>query len=308
MVEFGITADAATSNLSTTRALALLAEETQLDLMAVYDWPQDPLHLETFSLLADLLARTDTVRIFPNVANLQARNPVMLAAQAATLDVLSGGRFELGLGTGGPPFIPGIRAMGGAVWQGIGEGVEALGEAIELIRLYWAGALEAGFDGLHYQLGPTGVERHPSGAPIGWAPGPPPAHQIRIWVGAFKPRMLELVGRLADGLVSSSHLAGADVLRENWELVSDAARAAGREPSGLRLICNVLGAVTDEPASAPLNGPPDHWIEHLTMLAREVGVQTFMFKQLNNLDVEYSQFERFAREVVPGVREALADD
>ena len=68
-------------------------------------------YLETWSLLADLLARTERIRLFPDVANLPLRNPAVLAKQAASLDVLSGGRFELGLGAGA--FWDGIAAMGG---------------------------------------------------------------------------------------------------------------------------------------------------------------------------------------------------
>ena len=91
-------------------ALAVLAEQVGLDAVSLADHPYWPERLDTFALLAFIAARTDRVRVFPNLANLPLRPPAMLARTAATLDVLSDGRFELGIGSGasscGTPSLP----------------------------------------------------------------------------------------------------------------------------------------------------------------------------------------------------------
>src|ERR1043165_3483093 len=78
----------------------LAAERGGLDLVGIQDHPYQRRFLDTFSLLAFLAARTSRVRLFPDVANLPLRHPALLAKAAASIDVLSDGRFELGLGAG----------------------------------------------------------------------------------------------------------------------------------------------------------------------------------------------------------------
>jgi alkanesulfonate monooxygenase SsuD/methylene tetrahydromethanopterin reductase-like flavin-dependent oxidoreductase (luciferase family) len=78
-----------------------LADETGLDLIGVQDHPYQRRFLDTFLLIADLAARTSRVRFFPDVANLPLRPPSVIAKMAASVDRMSGGRFELGLGAGG---------------------------------------------------------------------------------------------------------------------------------------------------------------------------------------------------------------
>lgn len=88
-------------------------------------------------LIADLAARTERVRFFPDVANLPMRGPTMIAKAAASLDVVSGGRFELGLGAGG--FWDAVAGMGGP-HRSPAEAADALEEALPIIR----GALDTG--------------------------------------------------------------------------------------------------------------------------------------------------------------------
>src|ERR687893_2476442 len=89
----------------------LAAERAGLDLVGIQDHPYQRRFLDTFSLIADLAARTERVRFFPDVANLPLRHPSVMAKAAASIDRMSGGRFELGLGAGG--FWDSIAAMGG---------------------------------------------------------------------------------------------------------------------------------------------------------------------------------------------------
>jgi alkanesulfonate monooxygenase SsuD/methylene tetrahydromethanopterin reductase-like flavin-dependent oxidoreductase (luciferase family) len=265
----------------------LTAERTGFDLIGIQDHPYQRRFLDTFSLIADLLARTSRLRFFPDVASLPMRPPTMLAKAAASLDVMSGGRFELGLGAGA--FWDGVAAMGGPR-RAPGESVEALEEGIEIIRRFWGAERSLSYDGRHYQVS-------------GLHPGPPPAHDIGIWIGAYKPRMLALTGRLADGWVPSMGGAPPEAVPELAERIDDAAARAGRDPSAIRRIYNVKGMIADVPASEPLQGPPDHWIETLTGFVLELGFDSFIFGPQDDV---VGQIERFAQEVAPGVREAVA--
>ena len=92
-------------------ALAQLSERAGLDLVTFQDHPYQPAFSDTWTLMSYVAASTERIRISGNVLNLPLRPPVLLARQAATLDLLSGGRFELGLGAGA--FWDAIEAMGG---------------------------------------------------------------------------------------------------------------------------------------------------------------------------------------------------
>src|SRR5207253_5640221 len=111
--------------------LAQLADSMQLDFIGIQDHPCNAGFLDTWTLLTALGARTQHVRLLPNVLNLPLRPPAMLAKAAATLDILTNGRVELGLGAGG--FWEGIVSYGG-VHRTPGEAVSALEEAIALMR------------------------------------------------------------------------------------------------------------------------------------------------------------------------------
>src|ERR1700748_2586892 len=81
-------------------ALAELSEEVGLDLVTFQDHPYQPAFLDTWTLLSYVAAQTAKVKLSGNVINLPLRLPAHLARQAASLDLLSDGRFELGLGAG----------------------------------------------------------------------------------------------------------------------------------------------------------------------------------------------------------------
>ena len=259
------------------------AERGGLDLIGIQDHPYQRRFLDTFTLIGDLLARTVRLRFFPDVANLPLRPPAMLAKAAASLDVMSGGRFELGLGAGA--FWEAIAAMGGPA-RSPRESVDALEEAIEIIRRTWSGDRSVTFEGKHYAV-------------RGFHPGPPPAHPIGIWLGAYKPRMLALTGRAADGWVPSLGNAAPASLGEMQRRIDDAAGAAGRDPRAIRRVLNIGGTITDGPTLELLHGPPEHWIETLTGFVVELGFDTFVLWPDEDV---LPQVERFAAEVVPGVR------
>jgi alkanesulfonate monooxygenase SsuD/methylene tetrahydromethanopterin reductase-like flavin-dependent oxidoreductase (luciferase family) len=211
-------------------ALAQLSERVGLDLVTFQDHPYQPGFLDTWTLLSWVAAQTETITVSGNVLNLPLRPPAVLARAAASLDLLSGGRVELGLGGGG--FWDAIEAMGGPR-RSPRETVDALSEAIDVIRAMWddrpGGVF---FDGKHYRV--HGAKR-----------GPAPAHDISIWVGAYGPRMLRLVGEKADGwLPSTSYTKPGDLERGN-RLIDEAAQAAGRDPRKIRRLLNFSPADVD---------------------------------------------------------------
>jgi alkanesulfonate monooxygenase SsuD/methylene tetrahydromethanopterin reductase-like flavin-dependent oxidoreductase (luciferase family) len=246
---------------------AIRADQAGIDLIGIQDHPYQHRFHDTWTLLSVVAARTSRVTVFPDVANLPLRPPAMLAKAAASLDLLSNGRVELGLGAGG--FWPAIKAMGGPA-RTAGESVSALEEAIEVIRLMWSGGRGLRFDGRFYQL-------------AGLNAGPPPAHPIGIWLGAYKPRMLALTGRAGDGWVPSLGYLKPEDMREANARIDDAARAAGRDPSAIRRVLNVGGDLT---------------AEDYATLVLEHGFDTFITSP--------DAGDAFIDEVVPMVRELVA--
>ena len=266
--------------------LAVLSEQAGLDLVTFQDHPYQPAFLDTWTLLSYVAARTGRVRLAANVTNLPLRPPAVLARSLASLDRLSGGRIELGLGAGA--FWDAIEAMGGRRLRP-GQARQALAEAIEVIRQTWAADDRGGVrvNGEFYQV--SGAKR-----------GPAPAHDVGIWLGAYKPGMLALTGRAADGwLPSLGYLKPGDLAAGN-KVIDEAAQEAGRSPGQIRRLLNVSGQFG--PASrGPLDGPADQWAEELAGLALSEGISAFIVASDDPDDLR-----RFAGEVAPAVRELVA--
>ncbi|MGH3951873.1 MAG: LLM class flavin-dependent oxidoreductase [Pseudonocardiaceae bacterium] len=286
-VQFGVFPTPAADRVDAVMEIAAAADLDGLDLIGVQDHPYQRRFVDAWALMAVILARTQRVRVFPDVASLPLRPPAVMAKTAASLDVLSGGRFELALGAGA--FWDAIGAMGGLV-RSAGEAASALVEAIEVIRLMWSRERSVRYDGRHYQL--SGVH-----------PGPVPAHDMGLWLGVLGPRMLGALGRLADGWVPSSSYVPPEALADKHARIDEAAQEAGRDPADLQRIYNVFGSITDGASVGFLNGPVDQWVDELTELVTDYGMDTFVF---GAKDDDLSQIRRFAAEVVPAVRDAVA--
>ncbi|MGY1856938.1 LLM class flavin-dependent oxidoreductase [Modestobacter sp. SYSU DS0290] len=285
-LSFGAFLTPANAEPDRTVALAVLAEQVGLDLVTFSDHPYQPAFLDTWTLLSFVAARTSAVRLAANVTNLPLRPPAVLARSVAGLDLLSGGRVELGLGAGA--FWDAIEAMGGRRLSG-GQAVQALEEAIEVVRQTWDTGARGGVrvEGEFHRV--VGAKR-----------GPAPAHDVGIWLGAYKPRMLALTGRRADGwLPSLSYLQPGDLARGN-AVIDEAAVAAGRSPADVRRLLNVTGTFTAT-GRGPLQGPAGQWAEELAELALEHRIGTFVLGSDDPDDLR-----RFAAEVAPGVRELVA--
>ena len=273
-------------------AQVLAAERGGFDLVGIQDHPYQRRFLDTFHLIGDLLARTSRLRFFPDVGSLPMRPPAMIAKAAASLDVMSGGRFELGLGAGA--FWDAVVGMGGPR-RTLDERVGALEEAIAIIRT----ALDVGPEKRVVRgTGPN--------YPIpGYPAGPPPAHRVEIWVGASIPRTLDLIGRVGDGWITSVGRTAMSEYRAGADRLGESAAAAGRDPATIRRIFNVGGQITDgQRGEGPLDGPVDQWVETLAGWASEVGVDAFVVWPP---DSGADFIDRFAAEVTPAVQaEVLA--
>jgi alkanesulfonate monooxygenase SsuD/methylene tetrahydromethanopterin reductase-like flavin-dependent oxidoreductase (luciferase family) len=266
-------------------ALAGLTEQVGLDLVTLQDHPYQARFVDTWTMLAVIAARTTRVRVSPNVANLPLRPPAVLARSVATLDLVSHGRVELGLGAGG--FWDAIAAMGGRRLSA-GQGVDALAEAIAVIRAVWAeGGPAVRVDGEYYRV-------------HGAHPGPAPAHDVGIWVGAYKPRMLALTGRLADGWLPSSSYVGPAELPALNAAIDAAAEEAGRDPRAVRRLYNLSGRFAARHGGGFLDGPPEVWVEQLVELALAQGISGFVLASDAADDIR-----RYAGEVAPAVRDAV---
>ena len=213
-LEFGVFIEPAAQSADQVVALSVLAEEAGYDLVTFNDHPYSPRALDTLTLMSFVAARTGRVRLAANVLSLPLRPPAVLARAVASLDILSHGRAELGIGAG--IAWDAIEAMGGRRLDP-GDSVEALEEGIHVIRELWDAGERGGarFEGKHYRLAGAGARHQHLGRRV-QAP--------HAEAGRLKP------GDLAAG-----------------NAVIDAAAArAGREPHAIRRLLN-LGAV-DAPA------------------------------------------------------------
>jgi probable F420-dependent oxidoreductase len=181
----------------------------------------DPIYhsvLDPMVAMGYTAAVTSRIRIGVAVLNMPYVSPAVVAKQAATVDVLSAGRLDLGLGLGWMPeeftLTGGVMARRGA----------RSAEYIDVMRRLWAGD-GAGFKGEFYTI-PAGRMAPP---PV-QRPGPP------VLMGGLAPVALQRVGRLADGWVTSSR---TDLSRigEGIAVIRSAAEEAGRDPGSIRVVC-----------------------------------------------------------------------
>ena len=251
--------------------LAELADRVGLDLVTFQDHPYQPRFFDTWTLLSYVAARTERTRLTANVINLPLRQPAVLARSAASLDILSGGRIELALGAGA--FWDAIEAMGGPR-RTPAEALAALDEAIRVIRAIWDTDATGGVrvEGEHYRV--KGAKR-----------GPKPAHDMGIWLGAYKPRMLRLTGRVADGWLPSEPYLRPGQLTEGNATIDATATEAGRSPRDIRRLLNLGDQIS---------------VDHLVELALTEGISGFLLTAGDPYAIQ-----RFADEIAPAVRETV---
>lgn len=290
-LRFGIQLAPTADELPRLRALARLADREGLDLLGIQDHPYAGGLADTFAVIATVLAETERLRVFPDVASLPLRGPALLGKQAATLDLLSGGRFELALGAGA--FWPAISAMGGPSRTNP-EALQALAEATEIIRTMWVPGAKATVSGAHYAV--HGVQS-----------GPAPVHPVGIWFGSVGPKANALTGRIADGWAAPiPHYLPYEKWQGAQQIISASARDAGRDPGDIMRMAQLVGDITEAPGSVTLRGEEPirtdaaGWSRILADLATDTGFDTFVYWPESP---DETQLRRWVAEVVPRVRE-----
>jgi F420-dependent oxidoreductase-like protein len=188
-------------------------------------WGQDAL-----TPLAYLAARTERIALGSAIAQLGARTPAMLAMSAMSVQLLSGGRFRLGVGSSGPQVMEG--------WHGVrfDAPLAMTRETIEIVRAVSAGE-RLRHEGRVYRL-PL-----PAGPGRALRSALPPA-PVPIYVAALGPRNLELTGEMADGWLGNAFIPEhASVFLDRLRA---GAAAAGRSLADLDLVIPVAVEFTEE--------------------------------------------------------------
>src|SRR4051794_29287806 len=167
--------------------LARLADGEGLDSVWVSEaWGQDAV-----SVLGHLSAVTERVGLGSGLFQIPARTPAMTAMTAATLDVLSGGRFRLGLGVSGPQVSEG--------WHGVpfARPVSRTREYVEIVRAALAREAPLTYEGREYRLP---VSEDGLGKPLKMlAAKPVQEGGVPIYLGAVGPKAIEQTAKIADG-------------------------------------------------------------------------------------------------------------
>ncbi|HLT61445.1 MAG TPA: LLM class flavin-dependent oxidoreductase [Microlunatus sp.] len=264
--------------------LAVRAESAGLDLVGIADHQYRPGFLDAWTLLGWVAARTRRVSVLPDVANLMLRPPAGLARAAATLDLLSGGRVELGLGAGGHG--PASRSEGGPDLA-TGERIDAFAEAVRIIRALTTPGPPITVRGSHHRV-------------EGAVPGPVPAHPIGLWLGGVGPRMLRLVGRLGDGWIPSATRIPPEALDGAQAVIDRAARAAGRDPRLIRRLYNLPGPDNLRAPTGASSASSRTWAAGLAEIALRHGISGFLL-----FTDDPDTITRYGDEVAPAVRAAL---
>jgi probable F420-dependent oxidoreductase len=181
----------------------------------------DPVYLSVLDPMVALgyaAAVTSRIRLGVAVLNLPFVSPAYLAKQATTVDVLSGGRLDLGLGIG---WMPEEFTITGASTARRGARTE---EFLAVLRTLWDDGVSS-FDGEFYTV-PAGRQ---DPRPV-QRPGPP------VLLGGMSRAAMERAGRFADGWITSSR-ADLSAIGEAVAVIGEAASAAGRDPEAVRIVC-----------------------------------------------------------------------
>jgi probable F420-dependent oxidoreductase len=190
--------------------------------------------LDPMVALGFLAARTSRIRLGVAVVNLPFISPAVLAKQATTVDVLSGGRLDLGLGIG---WMPEEFAATGASTARRGARTE---EFLAVLRTLWTDEVSS-FAGEFYTIPPGRQDPRPV-----QKPGPP------VLLGGMSRPAVERAGRIANGWITSSR-ADLSKISEAVAVIREAASAAGRDPDAVRIICRGV-VMAGQEATGPDGG------------------------------------------------------
>jgi len=314
------------------------ADRDGLDIFSLSDHPYFGERLDAYASIGFILGRTSRISGLANVTNLPTRPAPMLARTVTSLSTLSGGRIVLGMGAGG--LWDRIADMG-VQPLAPGAAVDAFEEAIVLVRLLsggtggtsetgrTGGANRTGEVGEASGVGGTGGTGGADGAgganggqPVSYQGryyhvreiAPAPAAAPAVWTGSVGAKSLAATGRVADGWIPGH---AADWLSERYRtsrpVIDEAAATVGRDPREIRTVFNFPGRITDRPLAAPrdedgrwIGGSAGQWVEELTGAVLEHGAGGFILFAPGGGAQDIVSLGRWASEVVPAVREAIA--
>ena len=292
-LQFGVFLQPQYADLKRLRENIHVAEDCGLEMVAIMDHPESPDVLDALTVISVLIGETSHIRFVSDVINIALRPPVMLAKAAAGLDMLSGGRFVLGLGAGGNR-----QATTALTNQHLepGQVFDAFKEALAIIQSTWTARSSLRFQGKYYTLGDL-----PS--------GPVPVHHPGIWFGSRGPRMLSLTGERADGWISPLAMPFEEKPRAQVR-IDQAARRVGRDPMNIRRVLQLVGRVRDisfsiqqlrrGPGNQAIDATVNEWAQIISEWAQREHFDTFFFYPTQQTP---EQIRRFATEVIPAVGE-----
>lgn len=238
--------------------------------------PQGP-YFEGWTLLAALAAVTQKIRIGVLVSCNTFRHPYLLAKEAATVDHISGGRLEFGLGAGW--YEPEHEMLGGSLPEP-GELVGRFQEAVEICdRLFREEVVS--YEGRYYRLREAAFRPRPL-----QRPRPP------FTLGAHGPRMLGIVARHADAWNS---FGSVDQIRERNAVLDEKCAAIGRDPASIRRsLYYWVPRLEDDPWSSP------DAFQEVVGRYREAGIDEFILD--HPADQQLGVLEKVAADVLPALR------
>lgn len=263
--------------------------------------PSRPL-LEQWTALSALARDTKQIRLGTGMVCVSYRNPALLAKMAATLDVISGGRLELGLGAG---WLESEYRAYGFPFPKTSVRIAQMEETVQIVKRMWTEPA-ASFEGAHFRI--DGAICDP---PPVQKPHPP------IWIGGEGRKVLQVAARWADGFNARwwppERLAG-----RQSELEAEC-RAAGRDPATLRpslmlmLIPERDRAVAEAerrnygavPETGIIAGDPETCARRIASYVR-AGVRRILFT-IPNLEERPERLRLAGEEVLPAVRAELPE-
>ncbi len=261
------------------------AERLGYDFVSAADHPcgSNPSY-ETTTMLTWIAAHTSRIKVASRVLAVPFRRPAMVAKLAASLDLLSGGRFILGLGGGYSDQE--ISALGAPVLSPA-EKIDGLAEAIQVIRGAWT---RAGYtqDGRHHSVRDLEME-------------PKPIRPVPVWLGTFGPRALTVTGRLADGWIPSLGYMPVEEIPAMRRRIDAAAEAACRRPDQIRGILNLSIRVDPDAQPQPdaVTGSAKQVVSQLQGL---LGLGFTGFSFIVQGPGQITNMQQIAEEVLPVLR------
>ncbi len=315
-LRFGIHAGQQHCDFPTYLELIQGAERLGLDWASVFDHfmpipfgdPEGPC-FEGPTLLAALAAHTTRLRLGIIVTGVTYRHPAVAANIAATIDHISGGRVEWGLGGA---WFEGEHEQYGIEFPGIGQRLEMMGEAAQVLKLLWT-ERRASFQGRHFQLRDAMCEPKPLQRP-----------RIPLWIGGNGERVsMRHAAAQADGW--NTFLMPLPEFDHKLDVLRGHCADVGRDPAEIRLQVVLQAVLGETPAEAQeqlraraaalgvapqqlvekgmFAGTPQQLVERLLPYARR-GVEDFLL--MARPPADWRTLELFAGQTVPGIRAAAS--